>query len=125
MKEYVAKTNTGVYPYGVIRRGEVLQAKHIEALGAQGLADLLERNVIAVIADAPEKPEEPGPADQEREPEENDCGDISTATEDYDEDDALDGLELPGLEDTVGDAEEPAGETKPAAKKKTGRSRAK
>lgn len=126
MKEYMAKQNTGIYPYSRISPGEILQPKHIEAMGDRGLADLLARGVIVEIDSAPEEPVEPDPAaGAEQNPEDGEIEDAAEPAGAFDEDDALEDLELPGLEDTVGDAEEPTEEPAPTAKKKTGRNRAK
>ena len=42
MARYVAMTNTGIYPYGIVRKGDVLKQKHLDALGEEQLAELIE-----------------------------------------------------------------------------------
>lgn len=49
MTQYVAKTNTGIYPYGIVRKGDVLKQKHMDALGETGLSVLIANGVIGEV----------------------------------------------------------------------------
>lgn len=106
MTKYVAKTNTGIYPYGIVRKGDVLQQKHLDALGKTGIAVLIGNGVIAEVKEesgvwrvecGDEKAHEaPAPALPE-------AGEVEDPDEDFEDGDELTDLE--GLDDLAGEAE--------------------
>lgn len=127
MKEYIAKVNTGIFPYGYISPGEILQQKHVDALGDQGILDLLAWGVIEEMPAAEEdmqdtqqnpgteEPEQEPPAETEESPDDGgDAADIPDIT----------GIDFPA-DDLVGEEEAPEEPKRPASRKNTGGRKAK
>ena len=119
MTQYVAKTNTGIYPFGIVRKGDVLEQKHLDALGETGLSVLIANGVIgevqengatssdlAALGHLPLK----GKADEEaaKEPEE-----VEPEEEDFEDGETLTDLE--GLDELDGEAEGETTSSDPAA----------
>lgn len=53
MMEYIANVNTSVFPLGIIAKGEKLRQDHLDALGPDTIADMVERGMLTVTGDVP------------------------------------------------------------------------
>jgi hypothetical protein len=107
MTQYVAKTNTGIYPYGIVRKGDVLEQKHLDALGETGLSVLIANGVIGEREDGEARAigECPygGREDREDREEARALGERPYGDrEDFEDGEELTDLE--GLDDLAGDA---------------------
>lgn len=51
MKIYIAKTMTSIFPFGIVTKGEVLQQKHLDALGEETLEDMVRRGSLEARED--------------------------------------------------------------------------
>ena len=49
MKQYIAKTNTSVFPFGLIAKGETLKPEHVKALGAETVEDMVRRGTLEAV----------------------------------------------------------------------------
>ena len=54
MKVYMTNTFTSIFPFGIIAKGEILEEKHLDALGEATIADMVARNALKVI-DVPDR----------------------------------------------------------------------
>ena len=116
MTQYVAKTNTGIYPFGIVRKGDVLEQKHLDALGETGLSVLIANGVIGEVQ------EEAAAFNTEVEIEATSSVTADAATpspegkafeEDFEDGEELTDLE--GLDDLAGEAEGETTSSDPAA----------
>ena len=123
MRSYMTTCFTAIFPFGILAKGEILEEKHLEALGKAGVADMLARGAIKALDDS-EKPETPdgeapeAPADDAEEPTGALPEELPGGEEDVPDDE-----ELTGLDDLVED-EAPV-EAAPPAEKRKRRSKAK
>lgn len=132
--KYVARTNTSVFPYGLIARGEALEEKHIRALGEAALAELVARGVIeAVEGSAPPPQAIPLPAEAGRQETAGTSSVSAFGAATFpnggrlleDEEDGEELTDLDGLDELAGEEPEkdaaPSKAKKPAAKRAGGR----
>lgn len=54
MKVYMTNTFTSIFPFGIIAKGEILEEKHLDALGEATIADMVARKALKVI-DVPDR----------------------------------------------------------------------
>ncbi len=110
--QYYARANTAHPAIGLISIGEVLTKEQAEALGAEKIAELLERGVLAACGGNPQAAPSPTPA-----PEPD--GETSAQPEPDDDDEELPELEI--TDEIVNDQpeEEPSGKGKKGGRRKT------
>ncbi len=144
MKAYMANTFTSIFPFGIIAKGEILEEKHLDALGAATVDDMVARKALKVVEVPGDEPDENAGAtfaqteneadagnDEAAEPdrgEERDS-DEDTGDDPDDEEDEAEEIGMDALDEVVGDqpaeapaepAEKPESRRKRAAKKDEG-----
>jgi len=84
MMDYIAKVKTAIFPLGLVAKGEKLRKEHLDALGADTVADMVRRGVL--ICEGAEAPEDHTDADYRDD--NSDAGDVSADAQQNATDDA-------------------------------------